>query len=215
MSRKACILILFTLLLISSFAQNDTIMLMKGKRVVCKNASVLVLPNNDTVIQFKNSKGIINQILIEKVFSITTLSNGETIFYKPDPNEPKDFTENQMKLFLNGKADYRKWKFSTGFFIGGIAAGAAGVNIPPLASESMGNSVSVSVGIVVPASYLLLAGNSTISEDKLKQMFPSLPDNEYYIMGVQESIRKHRMRDSFLGVIVGVNLGFLGRLASE
>jgi hypothetical protein len=212
---KNTLTILFNLLVLCSFAQNDTIMLMKGKRVICKNARVLVLPGNDTVVQFETPFGKKSQVEVEKVFSTITPSDGETIFYKPDPGQPKDFTVEQMKWFLNGKADYRRWKFSTSFFIGGIAAGTAGVCIPPITSESIGNSVSVPVGVLVPASYLIFAGNSTISAEQLKQMFPLLPDNEYYLMGVQESIRRHRMRDSFLGIIAGVNLGLLGILASD
>jgi hypothetical protein len=210
MNRKTLLILSFSLLAVQFlFAQNDTIMLMKGKRIIANKAKILIKPKGDTVITYYDLEGEMWQVKINKVFALTT-SGKETVFYKPETDDPEELSVEQMRWFLRGKADFRDWRFSPGIFAGGFLSGAAGALIPPVGTDGFSNSASIRIGFAIPIGYLIFAGNSTLSIEQLKVQYPELTDNQFYLMGVQEAIRQHRMRDSFFGVAIGTIIGIMG-----
>ena len=178
----------------------DTIMLMKGKRIVASNSKVEVTAKGDTVVTYQNAKGKAKSKRVDKVFSLTQ-GGQEQIFFVPD-TAASDLTVEQMRRFLQGKADF-SGGFSWGFFAGGVAATAVGVVIPTLNFKIGSNNANIPIGMVVPFGYIFALGNTTKSVEKLKAKYPDMPDDEYYVYGAQTAITQRRMRDGALGVLTG------------
>ncbi len=178
----------------------DTIMLMKGKRLIVANAKVAITEKGDTLLNYQLEDGKQKSKHIDKVFSVNGKS-GETVFYSSETHDD-ELTVEQMRQYLNGRADFNKG-FAWGFYAGGIASVAAAAAIPPININMGDNDASLSLGIVIPFTYVLLVGNTTKSAEKLKELNPNLSDNEYYLLGAQSAISQRRMRDGALGVLTG------------
>lgn len=178
----------------------DTIMLMKGKRLIVANTEVAITEKGDTLLNYQLENGKQKSKHIDKVFAVYNKS-GETVFYTPETHDD-DLTTEQMRNFLRGKADFSKG-FCWGFFAGGIAACAAGVIIPPVNISMGSNDASLPLGVIIPFAYIPIVGNTTKSAEKLKKLNPNLSDDEYYLLGAQAGISQRRLRDGALGVLTG------------
>lgn len=178
----------------------DTIMLMKGKRIIAASTNVEMNEKGDTVLHYQLANGKQKSKKLYKVFSVSNGAN-EQIFYSPESYDD-DMTVDQMKLYLKGRADYNKG-FCWGFYAGGVASCASAAFIPPITLDMGDNDASISLGIVIPFAYILLIGNTTKAAEKLKALNPNLTDDEYYLLGAQSAISQRRMRDGALGVLTG------------
>ncbi|MBO7476520.1 MAG: hypothetical protein J6U04_01130 [Salinivirgaceae bacterium] len=177
----------------------DTIMLMKGKRIVASNSKVEVTAKGDTVVTYQDAKGKAKSKRVDRIFSISNAS-GEQVFYVPD-TLPDELTVEQMRFFLNGCADYRRG-FCWWAFLGGVWAGEIGAMIPPIEFNDK-ISGSIHYGILVPSIYLGVVANTTRSAEKIKKKNPQIPDNEYYIAGAQYALAHERFRSGAYGVLAG------------
>lgn len=193
------LLVTFTIAVGLSNAQ-DTIMLMKGKRLIATKSEVAVTAKGDTLLNYQLENGKQKSKHIDKVFAVYNKS-GETVFYTPETHDD-DLTTEQMRNFLNGKADYSKG-FCWGFFAGGVASCAVGAVIPPINFSMGGNDASLPIGLIIPFAYIPIVGNTTKSAEKLKRLNPNLSDDEYYLLGAQAGISQRRLRDGALGVLTG------------
>lgn len=200
MRRKILTSILLSLLTFCCASAQDTIMLMRGKRLLVSDSKVEITAKGDTVISYQLPNGKRKSKSIYKVFSLSD-KNGEQVFYSPVALDV-ELTVEQMRRFLQGKADYPS-KFSWGFFAGGVAATTAGVFIPTLNFEIGSNNANIPVGMLVPFGYVFAIGNTTKSAEKLKAKNPEMPNDEYYILGAQAAASQQRMRDGALGVLTG------------
>ena len=200
MKLKKHILLIICILSFSISNAQDTIMLMRGKRIAVSNSKIEVTAKGDTVVSYQLPNGKQKSKRADKVFSVSQ-GGREHILYVSD-TAAGDLTVDQMRRFLQGKADYSSG-FSWGFFAGGVAATAVGAAIPPVRFSMNSNNASVPVGVVVPFGYIFVAGNTTKSVEKLKAKYPDMPDDEYYTLGVQTAISQRRMRDGALGVLTG------------
>jgi hypothetical protein len=200
MKRKILISILLSVLAFCNINAQDTILLMKGKRLFVSDSKVEVNAKGDTVVSFHTDKGKTKSKRIDKVFSLSSTS-GEQVFYVPDTAAEEPSVEN-MRRFLQGKADF-SGGFSWGFYAGGVAAMAAGAVIPTLKFKVGSNNADIPIGMVVPFGYIFVVGNTTKSVEKLKAKYPNMSDDEYYIFGAQAAISQKRMRDGALGVLTG------------
>ena len=200
MKRKILISILLSVLAFCNINAQDTILLMKGKRLFVSDSKVEVNAKGDTVVSFHTDKGKTKSKRIDKVFSLSSTS-GEQVFYVPDTAAEEPSVEN-MRRFLQGKADF-SGGFSWGFYAGGVAAMAAGEVIPTLKFKVGSNNADIPIGMVVPFGYIFVVGNTTKSVEKLKAKYPNMSDDEYYIFGAQAAISQKRMRDGALGVLTG------------
>lgn len=199
MRRKILTSIVLSLLTLCCATAQDTIMLMRGKRLLVSDTKVEITAKGDTVVSYQID-GKHKQKSIYKVFSVSG-KDGEQVFYSPATLDV-ELTVEQMRRFLQGKADY-KGKFSWGFFAGGMAATTAGVFIPTLNFKIGSNNANIPIGMLIPFGYVFAIGNTTKSAEKLKAKYPDMPDDEYYIMGVQTAVSQQRMRDGALGVLTG------------
>ncbi len=200
MTQKLFTLIISLFATIGIVGAQDTIMLMRGKRIAVSNSKIEVTAKGDTVVSYQLPNGKQKSKRADKVFSVSQ-GGREHILYVSD-TAAGDLTVDQMRRFLQGKADY-SGGFSWGFFAGGVAATAVGAAIPPVRFSMNSNNASVPVGVVVPFGYIFVAGNTTKSVEKLKAKYPDMPDDEYYTLGVQTAISQRRMRDGALGVLTG------------
>lgn len=200
MKLKKHILLIICILSFSISNAQDTIMLMRGKRIAVSNSKIGVTAKGDTVVSYQLPNGKQKSKRADKVFSVSQ-GGREHILYVSD-TAAGDLTVDQMRRFLQGKADY-SGGFSWGFFAGGVAATAVGAAIPPVRFSMNSNNASVPVGVVVPFGYIFVAGNTTKSVEKLKAKYPDMPDDEYYTLGIQAAISQRRMRDGALGVLTG------------
>ena len=199
MTKKLFILSVTLLAAIGFARAQDTILLMKGKRIVVSNSRIEVTAKGDTVVTYQNAKGKTKSKSVDRIFSVSNAS-GEQVFYVPD-TLPGELTVEQMRFFLNGCADYQKG-FCWWAFLGGVGAGSVGALIPP--AEFSGKiSASIHYGILVPSVYLGVVSNTSQSAKKIKKKNPQILDNEYYIAGVQYALAKERFRSGAYGVIAG------------
>ena len=200
MKSKKYILLIVCLLAFGFANAQDTLLLMKGKRIIVNNSKMDVSKSGDTIVTYQTLSGKTKSKRIDKVFSLSSTS-GEQVFYVPDTAAEEPSVEN-MRRFLQGKADF-SGGFSWGFYAGGVAAMAAGAVIPTLKFKVGSNNADIPIGMVVPFGYIFVVGNTTKSVEKLKAKYPNMSDDEYYIFGAQAAISQKRMRDGALGVLTG------------
>ncbi len=198
---------LFTLI-ISLFATigianaQDTIMLMRGKRLLVSDSKVEITAKGDTEVSYQLPNGKRKSKSIDKVFSLTN-KDGEQVFYIPDTLNGVPLTIEQMRYFLNGHADFRGPGFCWWAFLLGIESFTEGALIPPVEFGDR-SSGSVNVGMLVPCVYLGVVSRTTRSARKIKSKNPDIPDNEYYIEGAQYAIAQEHLRSGAYGVLAGL-----------
>jgi|GEM_PF-2533519 len=190
-------LLAIVMLFVDSANAQDTIMLMRGKRLIVENAKLGVTPKNDTILTYQYN-GKQKHKSVSKIFSVSG-KNGERFFYSPEFEG--DMTVAQMKSFLNGHADYLHG-FCWWAFFGGVASANFGAVVPPIEFDDK-ISGTIPVGIVVPFAYLGVVSKTSRSARKIKAKNPQVPDDEYYIMGAQYAISQERMRSGAFGIIAG------------
>ncbi len=190
--------------------QVDTILLMKGKRIITSGYTIKGTANNDGFITYKNKAGKTKKTYLEDVFSVTDKNGVETVFYEPMPNDTNELSVDQMRWFLKGKADIGNWHFSTGYFAGGFVSGAAGAVCPPVKFEIGDNQSSARVGVLIPVMYLALIRNSNPTIEEIKTIYPQCPDNAFYLQGAQDAVRECRVKDGLKGTISGFIIGLMG-----
>lgn len=186
---------------ISTASAQDTIMLMRGKRLLVNDSKIEITAKGDTVVSYQLPNGKHKRKSIDKVFSVNN-KDGEQIFFTLEEMEDELLTVEQMRRFLQGKADF-KGKFSWGFYAGGIAATAVGAAISPVGFNVGSSHANVPIGALVPFGYVFIVGNTSKSYKKIMTKYQGLPNDDYYILGVQAAISQYRMRDAALGVLTG------------
>ena len=190
------------LIVAATFAASaqDTIMLMRGKRLMVSDSKVEITAKGDTVVSYQLPNGKHKSKNAYKVFSISN-KDGEQVLYTPESGED-ELTVEQMRRFLQGKADFSHG-FSWGFFAGGIAATTAGVFVPSVRFHVGSSNASVPIGLIVPFGYVYAIGNTTKAAEKLKAQNPDMPEDEYYVIGAQAAISQQRIMSGALGVLTG------------
>lgn len=184
------------LFLSNTILAQDTIMLMRGKRLCVSDAAVGVNAKGDTILTYQY-KGKQRHKSVSKIFSVSNAS-GERVFYTQEFED--DLTISQMRSFLQGQADFRKG-FCWWAFAGGVASVGAAAAIPPIEFDDK-ISGSIPVGIIVPFGYLGVLMKTSKSEEKLISKL-DFPGDEYYLMGAQYAISQQRFRSGLLGVLTG------------
>ena len=185
---------------ISTASAQDTIMLMRGKRLLVSDSKVEITAKGDTVVSYQLPNGKHKSKNAYKVFSISNKS-GEQVLYTPESLED-ELTVEQMRRFLQGKADFSHG-FSWGFFAGGVAATTAGAFVPSIRFNVGSSNAAVPIGLIVPFGYVYVVGNTTKAAEKLKAQNPNMPDDEYYMLGAQAAVSQQRVISGALGILSG------------
>lgn len=202
-----CLLLCFASTIV--YSQTSTLWLLNGKKI---NVNKIQLLTNDGeyILQYNTLKGNDKYVDINDVYSYTKPDSAEVILYKYNIELGNDLEVGQMHSFLTGKADFKDKYKANWFLVGGVVTGASIGFIP---SVQIGNipsgGVTIPLSPLVPLAYIVFAGNSTMSINKIKQKYPDLNTDEYYLLGCQDEIQKKRFKKSAIGAGIGIVAGLV------
>ncbi len=189
------------------FAQESELWLRNGKKLTINS---YVLDNSDYYdgkITYKTINGKEKSKYLEDVFSVVEKNGKETVFYTQNVEFGEILTPEQMKQYVIGIGDARSTLISPLIGIGGVFSGLLGAFIPQPQIKMGDNTLPLPVGVFVPATYITVMGATAPNADKLQQKFPEKADNEHYLMGYQEGIKKKRIKNSLIGSAFGFIVG--------
>lgn len=191
-------------------AQNGELLLLNGKKVTISQYNLDTTDLFNSKIYYTNIKGRQKSKYLDDVFSVTLKNEEERVFYQTNPAEGDILTPEQMKDYVMGQhIALKNYNEPWTALLGGIT-GFAGVMLPGIPVDNSNFNGEVPVGIVVPALYVVGVGSVTPDESVVKKQVESkYANNEYYIMGCQEGIRKKRIKNSAIGVGIGIVAGFV------
>lgn len=183
-----------------------------GFILTAKSQDTLLLNNGNTVIG-KFSQIDSSEVIFEKfgkknktklkyydrneVFSITT-KDSISIIYNPATNSDFEFAVNDMKYYILGQQDAKKYYKNKWVNVGGFASGLAG----GLLIDFYGT------GLLVPAIYATVKGAVPCKLDQLPKEKSKLLEKQEYVMGYKNSASRIRtikaIKSGLLGVITMV-----------
>jgi hypothetical protein len=200
----------FLLLCFFAKAQNDTLWLMNGKKVVVHNYQLL----NDTddpliqTISYELVNGKKKTIYTDEVFSVLKKDKSESVFYKPQPEIGETLQVAEMKQFVTGLNDAENDKVNDLLLAGGFAAGLIGALTPQVHIGSGQSGGSIPLGILVPISYVSITGYFIPGKKYLNAA--SLPkQNDFYEMGLSEGYKRKSIKKNVLATCIGFFSGML------
>jgi hypothetical protein len=203
------IVVLFQLIISDAIAQESTLWMRNGKKVTISSYAVDTKDYYEGKISFIDAKGRAKSKYLEDVFSVIDNTGSETIFYTPNFEYGEVLTPEEMKQYTLGMSDARNTSISPMVIIGGVAIGMGAAFIPQPEISLGGNSMGVPVGILAPTLYVGIIGATPPNEDELQQQFPDKANNEHYLMGYQEGVKKKRLKKSLLGAGIGFISGII------
>lgn len=201
---------LLTILLIFSiglFAQNNVMLMTNGKKLTVGDYKIIGDSKGDSLFIFSNAKGKEKEKYLDELFSITDADGKERILYKQNMAIGEILTKDQMKSYVLGRFDGNETKISPLIGISALGIGVGAAFMPNPEINTSNSSIPLPIGVLIPAAHAVIVGSIGTSEKVLENKFPNRINDEYYIMGVDQSLRKKRVRHTLL-------LGFLGFAAT-
>jgi hypothetical protein len=180
---------------LSAFAQ-DTIITMSGLEIPCK-----IIDKEDFELRYeftkKNGKLKERGLHKSEIFALV-IDGNEEVIYAPDPILGDDFSVQEMRIFIAGEQDARKY-FSTmaTFWVGAGTAGLAAI----LAQGAF--LATLAVPILYPIVQLL-------PYIKIKEKYISDPNhryNEIYASGFESVARGKKVVAGLKGAAIGAVIG--------
>lgn len=197
MRRILFLTFIFLAPLFSSFAQQDTLWLINGKKITLKEYKFI---ESETSIAYTTLKGKTKIIESEQIFSITNKAGQEKIYFKIDPQDPDIQSIEQMKSFVQGEYDARIQYKAPLATIGGFVVGVgSGILLAPNPIYSP----------IIPAAYSAVIGSTNPSVDKIKAKNPKYKDDEYYLLGYKDVAKQKRVANTLKGSIAGLLVGIV------
>jgi hypothetical protein len=178
---------------------------MNGKKVTISDYEIDSTDIYNKRIVYTTYKGKIKSKYLDDVFSIVDENKKETILYRENDVIGEILTQKQMKSFVLGLHDMQHTRISPLVTIGGFVSGLS-VAFIPMPQIYM---FYLPVGVLVPVAYVSVIGTTPPNDIKLKERLPDKANDEYYILGYQNGIKKKRIRNSIIGVGVGLLTGFI------
>ncbi len=209
MIRKLFLLIVLLTTVIDCMSQESTLWLRNGKKITISSYALDITEYYDGKIVYKTVAGKEKSKYLEDVFSVVESNGKETVLYTQNVEFGEILTPEQMKQYVIGIGDARNAIISPLIGMGGVLSGLAGALIPQPEIKLGNSSMPIPVGVLVPVTYMAIAGATTPKADKLQQKFPVKASNEHYLMGYQEGIKKKRIKESFIGAGFGFLVGIL------
>lgn len=174
----------------------DTVFLMSGKTVegVVKDSSderlkILIPRKGNFKADF---------IDLELVYSVKYSSGTETVFYKQDTLFGNYYSEKEVKYFLQGERDARKYYHCPGWTTGAFLAGFAG-----------GYTQNFIFTFLPPFVY---AGATTFFRIKIRPGTVSNPEYlkyDTYLLGYEKQARQHRVFRALVWGGIGMVSGYV------
>lgn len=198
---------------LSSTAQQSDLWLRNGKKIAITSYILDSLDYYDGKITYTTLQGKSKSKYLEDVFSIVGNNGGEKILYKKNDDFGEILTPTQMRQYVIALQDVRNTKISPLIGIGGFATGLATAFIPQPELNFGDNSLPIPLGIFIPLTYIGIMGATPPDDDKIKTRIPEQANNENYLLGYQDGMRKKRIRNSAIGAGLGILSGFMIALA--
>jgi hypothetical protein len=185
-----------------------TLWLLNGQKLIISDYKLDTTDSSNAILFYSTDKGKSKSLSTDYIFSVTPANATEQVIYNPNTNPDFNWKPDDMRLYLNGKAELYYKHNANGYLYGGIAAGMAGVLIPAINADYGDGGIYLPIGVIVPVAYIITAGNITLTPEQIKKKYPGLPDSEYYLIGAQEGIEKKQLKKSLIGVGIGLLAGF-------
>lgn len=210
MKRIVVILGLSLLVIVGIKAQSDTLWLMNGKKLPISGFS----SNTDTsdplnqAIFYQTLKGKSRKAYTDEIFSVKSMSTGETVFYKPQPELGEPLDVNQMRQYVTGLHLARQKNTNKLLLAGSFVSGMLGAFTPSPDIQLGGVQASLPVGFLIPVAYVSLAGYFTPGKRYVNSAhLPS--QDEYLLMGFEEGSQRKAIHKSLLVGCLGYLSGML------
>lgn len=204
--------LLFILASILTTAQNYTFLLVNGKKIQV-DSYTLTVQEGDSVFNYITLNGKKRHKFAEKIFSISHSNGQENVIYRPNAEIDNTFTIEQMKSYVNGRFEGRQMKTSPLVGISAFAIGFGSAFLPIPALSISGNSFSLPLGMLVPVANMVIMGNVDTPEKVLAKKNKTNNSEEYYLIGVEESLKKKRIKHSLIGGVLGLVAGVITVIA--
>ena len=201
-----------TILLIAnlnSMAQQSDLWLRNGKKIAITSYSLDSLDYYDGKISYTTLQGKNKSKYLEDIFSIVNNDGVEKILYKKNDDFGEILTPSEMKQYVIALQDVRNTKISPLIAIGGFAAGLATAFIPQPEINFGDNSIPIPLGIFIPITYIGIMGATPPNDEKIINRIPEKANNENYLLGYQNGMKKKRIRNSIIGASLGIITGFI------
>lgn len=147
-----------------------------------------------------------------RMFSYSNSEGVETVLYKRDTLMGNFFTKNEMKMFVYGERDaFNNYK-STTLFLTGATFGFTSVLFDTYDFDPGGGFFKRTPSIfpiVVPLAVTIGAGAFKTKVRKEYAADVNFLASEHYIEGFQKIAKVKKVKNAFLGSVVGVGSGLL------
>jgi len=193
----------------SVHAQESTLWMRDGKKITISNFGIDSDDYYNAEIIYLMKKGKIKKKYLDEVFSVVDSEGNERILYEPNFELGEVLTQLEMKQFVLGLHESDEFKMSPIVGIGGVLSGLAGAFVPQLGLEKGDSKIEIPIGILVPSMYVGVIGATSPSAETLKNKMPAKANNEHYLMGYQEGIRKKRYKQGLIGAGIGFVTGII------
>lgn len=184
-------------------AQQNSLWLTNGKKLTISDYKIWQEESGDSVFNYTSSKGKDKQVYLDEVFSIIDNTGNENVIYHSNIAIGEVLTVEQMRSYVNGRYDGSQTKVSPWV---AVSAGVLGVGSAFIPSPSI-KSADIPVGVIIPFAHATVVGAFATPDKVLNKKFPEKINDEFYIMGVDQSLRKKRIRNSLIAGVAGFIAG--------
>lgn len=189
---KKIFYILIFIGLIQTVKSQDTLLLNNGNIVIGKLSQI---DSSEVIFEKFGKKNKTNLKYYDRneVFSITT-KDSISIIYNPSNNSDFEFSVDDMKYYIIGQQDAKKYYKNNWVSVGGFASGLAGGFLIDF----------YGTGLLVPAIYATVKGAVPCKIDNLPYEKTKLLDKQEYVMGYKNSASKIRTMKAVKSGLLGV-----------
>lgn len=203
---------LFTCIVV--YSQHSTLLFRNGKKVLISDFKADA-DYYEGKLTFTNLEGNSKTKYLENVFSVTSSNGNETIFYKPNEEFGETLSATQMKQYTLGMGDGTRYGYSPLVTMGGVVVGGlSGLLVNYSGAVMLGDDavpVKALFGAVFVGGFamsVLYPGLVQLAVPSAEELEKAIGDNdEYFLMGYQDKIKKKRLTNSILSTGVGFLCG--------
>ena len=176
----------------------DKIVLLNAKEIV--NIKVLEITSETVMYQKLDDKsGDKKGIYRDKVFAVNYADGSEKVLYEADSTFD-NFKPEQMRLFLRGTADARKYYHNYSSYGIGFLFAVPGVYL-----------AYATFPVLLPfpaATGVFVGGMGSPNMNKQADVNKKYLNNVEYLMGYQRKARSKKTKHALIGALLGIGAGF-------
>jgi hypothetical protein len=175
-----------------SFAQ-DTIVLLNGRKMPVAKVEV----KGEQIFYHPQGSAKTKHMDIYRAFSVLPRGEREQVVYTPDPADTTDLSIEDMRMFVKGQQEARRYYHNTPNKIASAAVGASA-------------GLLAIYGLVIPAAYsTFVAGRAPKPENQIVSEF-DLKNNISFRDGYESRARNNKIKNSLIYGFSGFAVGILG-----